>query len=166
MEAIIDEADPVDPRFNAAFLVGDAVPADTARAPSTPEVSRIPISTSHAAVPTSAAAAAASTRREVRRDLSHRPRSTTSTLATTVPSPATTWKARNAPGGSVEVRSGLGDGTTVRGRLPLRTRHGAIREEGHVSRMRVVIAEDQFVMSEGVWELLEGTGSAEVVARC
>ena len=53
----------------------------------------------HAAVPTSAAAAAASTRREVRRDLSYRPRSTTSTLASTVPSPATTWKAREMASG-------------------------------------------------------------------
>ena len=38
------------------------------------------------------------------------------------------------------------------------------REEGDVSRLRVVIAEDHFLMREGVRELLEGTGSAEVVA--
>lgn len=33
-----------------------------------------------------------------------------------------------------------------------------------MSRLRVVIAEDHFLMREGVRELLEGTGSAEVVA--
>ena len=130
MEAIVDEADPVDPRFNDPF--SSATPS--LQPPPAPRRRRKSVgSRSPPAMPPFRRArrpAAASTRREVRRDLSHRPRSTTSTLATTVPSPATTCKARTPRVDPSRVRSGLGDGTTVRERVPLRTRHGVIEGGG------------------------------------